>query len=248
LTVHVEEFARHLHARGLLPAASFRRPSLVMEALTHSSYAAENATRHNERLEMLGDAILGFVVADLVFDLAPDAPEGVLTRLRASVVDESSRATRARTIGLGPFLLLGHGEERSGGRDRGSLLADAFEALLAAVYLSEGLDAARLLVARLFRDEALQRLTDGVQTTDFKSALQVRAQGQWRTTPAYRIAGVEGLEHERLFRAEVLLSGRVLGSGAGRTKKEAEQRAAQEALHRLSSPNLDASVPLQGPK
>ncbi len=230
-----QRLAARLHAAGLLSRDTFADPAPFLEALTHSSFATERGTRHNERLEMLGDAVLGFLVARMLYDLLPEAAEGVLTRLRASLVEEPALAAQARKIGLGDFLLLGHGEERSGGRCRDGLLADAFEAMLAAMLHSEGLEAVRHLVERLFEAEALQRAAAGVQPTDFKSALQVRSQARWKIAPTYRVVGAEGLEHAPTFLAEVLISGESVGSGTGRTKKEAQQKAAAAALERFDA-------------
>lgn len=221
---------RILEEQGVRPGAPFASPDVIEEALTHSSFAAERATRHNERLEMLGDAVLGFVVADLLFKLFPDAPEGALTRLRASLVHEESLARRARTLDLGGCLRLGRGEAMSGGRERDSLLADAFEALVAALYLSEGLDTVRRLVGHLFREDAVSLGANGSQSDDHKTALQERCQGRWRLQPHYRIVAAEGPDHERVFVAEVLLEKHVVGRGEGRSKKAAEQRAAHSAL------------------
>lgn len=230
MTVEVARMMRLLDEQGIRPCAPFASPDLIEEALTHSSFAAERAARHNERLEMLGDAVLGFLVADLLFKLFPDAPEGALTRLRASLVHEESLASRARTLNLGDCLRLGRGEAMSGGRARDSLLADAFEALVAALYLSEGLDFVRSLVEHLFRDEAVSRGANGSQSDDYKTALQERCQGRWRRQPHYRIVAAEGPDHERVFVAEVLLETHVMGQGEGRSKKAAEQRAAHSAL------------------
>ena len=236
-----QRLAARLHAAGLFSRDTFADPAPFLEALTHSSFGTERGTKHNERLEMLGDAVLGFLVARMLFDLLPEAPEGVLTRLRASLVDESSLAAQARKIGLGEFLLLGHGEERSGGRTRNGLLADAFEAMLAALLQSEGLDAVRHLVHALFEADARERAAAGVQPTDFKSALQVRTQARWKLTPTYRVVAAEGVEHAPTFRAEVLIVGEPAGAGAGRTKKEAEQRAAESALGRFDALAADLS-------
>lgn len=243
MTAGVAALARRLELLGLRDPAPFARPELVAEALTHSSLATEKGLRHNERLEMLGDSVLGFLVAELLFDLLPQAPEGVLTRMRASLVDEPSLAGRARQLELGAVVALGRGEEMSGGRDRDSLLADAFEAVLAAVYRSEGLEAARRLVRGLFEEDARRRAAEGPQATDFKTALQVRAQAAG-LTPRYRITSAHGPDHDRQFRAEVLLGALVAGQGGGRTKKLAEQQAAKEALEAWASlaPRLGAEA------
>ncbi len=221
---------RALAERGLRDDVPFANELIIAEALTHSSYASERGGHDNERLEMLGDAVLGFLVADLLFDLLPDAPEGVLTRVRASLVDEPSLAEKSRRLGFGEALMLGRGEEQSGGRDRDSLLADAFEAVLAGIYRSEGLEAARQLVAGVFEEEVRSRLAEGLPLNDYKTTLQVKAQRELKVAPQYRILDIRGPDHERQFTAEVSVRGRVAGSGEGRTKKLAEQQAAKAAL------------------
>lgn len=225
-----EALQKRLAELGVREDVPFRLPELVVESLTHSSYATERGARDNERLEMLGDAVLGFLVAELLFDEYAEAPEGVLTRLRASLVGEQSLAAKARWLELGPLIRLGRGEEQSGGRDRPGLLADAFEALVAALYKSEGLSLADRLVRALFVEEARAHERHAPQPADFKTALQERAQGRWKIKPEYRIVSVSGPDHARTFVAEASVLGIRAGEGAGRSKKQAEQQAAQVAL------------------
>ncbi len=230
MSADLAQLQRALAQLGLRDDQPFGNPAVVGEALTHSSYASEKGVRHNERLEMLGDAVVGFLVTDLLFELLPDAPEGVLTRVRASLVDEASLARQARRLGLGLALALGHGEELTGGRERDSLLADAFEAMLAALYRSDGLEAARRLVRGLFASEVRTRAESGLPRTDYKTALQERAQAELKVVPCYRVVATTGPDHERQFMVEVELGERAAGRGEGRSKKLAEQQAAKAAL------------------
>lgn len=181
---------------------------------------------------MLGDAVLGFLIAERLFELFPAAPEGVLTRLRASLVDEEALARQARVLGLGELLSLGKGEERTGGRERPSVLADAFEAVLAALYRSEGLEFVAALVKALFESEALERGSAAPQPADYKTALQERTQASWKSQPTYTIVSATGPDHARQFVAEAHLGKTFAGRGEGRSKKVAEQNAAKSALER----------------
>ena len=201
-------------------------------ALTHRSYAFENASgEHNERLEFLGDAILGAVVTDLIYNRYPDLNEGEMARLRASVVNTNALADLSSELGLGQRILLGKGEESSGGRHKASLLANAFEAVVGAIFLDRGLEAATEALKPLFVD----RLEESIQARnryDAKTALQeisVRDSGE---LPSYRVAS-SGPDHDKRFEAHVYVRDELFGSGAGRSKKEAEQKAATEALERL---------------
>lgn len=225
-----DALALRLEELGVRPIARFSRPDLIVEALTHSSFATESGTRHYERLEMLGDAILGFAVADLLFALHPDAVEGVLTRQRAVLVRTGALAARARELGLPPIVRLGRGEDLSGGREREALLADIFEATVAALYLSEGLPLVQRLVERLFRADARRLDSTALDRGDHKTAFQERTQAFWKLQPAYRVTATHGAEHARTFIVEAILGGEVVGTGEGRTKKEAQQAAARAAL------------------
>lgn len=216
----------------------FRDRSVLERALTHRSFANEtwrSADRNYERLEFLGDALLGFLVAELLYRADPDADEGVLTRRKQVVVRSSTLATAASALGLGEALRLSRGEQETGGRSKGSLLADAFEAVLGAVYRDGGLRAARAFVRRhlggALRDAAGTFEVD----EDYKTRLQERVQGELRVTPTYRIVSKSGPDHDRRFRAEVRFGARVVGSGAGTSRKRAEQSAAAAALRRLDS-------------
>lgn len=210
----------------------FKDTGLRRMALTHRSYAFEqDSTETNERLEFLGDAVLGLVVTDLAYARFPDLPEGELAKLRAATVNMLTLADIARELGLGQEILVGKGEELSGGRDKTSIVADAMEAVLGAVYLDRGLGAARDLIERLFwpRMAAYAR---GEGDRDYKTGLQELAAQDVGTIPQYRVIE-EGPDHAKEFTATVLIGGEAYGSGEGRSKKEAEQRAAREAYDRL---------------
>lgn len=212
---------------------AFRDPRFLQLALTHKSYANEHRLlEHNERLEFLGDAVLNLVVSEHLMTTCPDSTEGDLSRLRAAVVSEPSLAAVARTIGLGDYLLLGRGEEQTGGRNKDSLLADCLEALIAAVYLDAGKDGAALLILRFFEDLIKKTCAAG-GTFDYKTGLQELCQERLKILPEYRVVSESGPDHQKQFEVELLIKGRLSGRGTGRSKKEAEQRAAKEALERL---------------
>ncbi|MCL6644588.1 MAG: ribonuclease III [Dehalococcoidia bacterium] len=220
-----------LFARLRVPSV---RPDLLNQALTHSSYLNENpgTPASNERLEFLGDAILGFVVARLLFERCPEAGEGELTRIRAEIVRGSTLAQAAARIGLGQYLILGRGEEAAGGRTRERNLAGALEALVGAVYLDRGLRAAAALIRRLLREEIDQAIREGVRP-DAKSSLQHLAQARWHEPPEYVTVEHTADAPARRFVVEVKVAGQPLGRGEGRSKREAQQRAAQAALEGL---------------
>ena len=210
----------------------FKDPRLREAALTHRSYAFErDRDETNERMEFLGDAVLGLVVTDLAYRRFPDLPEGELAKLRAATVNMITLADVARDLGLGEEILLGKGEELSGGRDKTSILADAMEAVLGAVYLDRGLEAARQLIERVFwpRMAAYAR---GEGDRDYKTGLQELAAQDLGSVPQYRVTE-EGPDHAKRFTATVFLGEQAYGAGSGRSKKEAEQRAAREAYARL---------------
>lgn len=209
----------------------FKDRSLLENALTHSSYAneAHSPMGSNERLEFLGDSILGMVTADYLFQKHPDEPEGDLTRIRASLVCEESLVEVAEVLGLGAYLKLGKGEETGGGRERPSIRADAVEAVLAAVYLDGGLDEARKIVQRFILDKE----TEKSESRDYKTALQELVQRTLGKTISYRLVEETGPDHCRSFVMEVWVDGRSQGRGQGRSKKEAEQMAAKAAIARL---------------
>ena len=197
-------------------------------ALTHRSYAYEHGgIAHNERLEFLGDSVLGIIVTDTLYRTYPDLPEGQLAKLRAAVVNARALAEVARALGLGEFLLLGRGEETTGGRDKLSILADAMEAVIGAVYLSTGQSEAAALVHRLF-DPLISASAQLGAGLDWKTSLQEASSNAGLGLPEYQVDD-SGLDHEKEFDARVLVSGEVLGSGHGRSKKVAEQEAAEQA-------------------
>lgn len=223
---------------------AFADPSLRRAALTHRSYAFERGlTVTNERLEFLGDSVLGLVVTDMAFAEYPEMPEGALAKLRAAIVNMTALADVARTLGLGDVVLLGKGEEQSGGRDKSSILADALEAVFGAVYLDRGLSVATELIERLFRPR-MQAYVRGEGDRDYKTILQELASQALRSMPEYRLEE-RGPDHAKEFTATVHLGGEPMGTGVGRSKKEAEQRAAAEAYARISerlSPDVEASM------
>jgi ribonuclease III len=201
--------------------------------VTHRSWCAEHpGAPSNERLEFLGDAVLGIVVTDQLYRDHPDLPEGQLAKTRAEVVSSAALAPMARALGLGSALRLGRGEEMSGGRDKASILADALEAVLGAVWLDGGLDAAALVVRQLVAD-ALDRAVAGPGGGDFKTRLQEEAAHRADAMPEYAITET-GPDHAKHFEATVSVAGEQWGHGAGRSKKEAEQAAAADAWERIS--------------
>jgi ribonuclease-3 len=219
---------------------SFRDASLRAAALTHRSFAFEQGLDiTNERLEFLGDSVLGLVVTDMSYRAYPDMPEGQLAKLRAAIVNMQALADVARALDVGDVVLLGKGEEQSGGRDKASILADALEAIFGAVYLDLGLDAATELIERLFRPR-MEAYVRGEGDRDFKTILQELASQAMRAIPEYRIED-RGPDHEKEFTATVFVGGEALGTGVGRSKKEAEQQAAREAFARITERTATAS-------
>ncbi len=213
----------------------FRQPQLLAEALSHSSYANEHRSEHlnsNERLEFLGDSVLGFVTAEFLFKQHPDLPEGDLTRIRAALVCEQSLYEVAQKLELGQHLKLGRGEEAGGGRTRTSILADATEAVFAAVYLDGGIQEAARLIHRVLLDAEKEEAVEE-RRRDYKTALQELVQRQADQVLLYQVVGEFGPDHNKTFEAEVLLNGSVVGKGQGHSKKEAEQAAAKAALQAL---------------
>jgi len=221
-------------ALDLALGIGFADPELRRAALTHRSYAFEQGlTLTNERLEFLGDSVLGLVVTEMSYRAFPDMPEGQLAKLRAAIVNMQALADVARSLDLGSVVLLGRGEEQSGGREKQSILADALEAVFGAVYLDRGLDAARALIERLFRPR-MDAYTRGEGDRDYKTMLQELASQEIRSMPEYRLSE-RGPDHEKEFTATVYLGGEAFGNGVGRSKKEAEQQAAREAFERMSA-------------
>jgi len=214
----------------------FDNLALLDLALVHSSYINENpgvAPASNERLEFLGDAVLGLVIAESLYQDFPGSPEGDLTRLRSALVRRETLAQIAGTIELGNYLYLGNGEEGGGGRNKSANLAGAFEALIAAIYLDRGLDAARSFITRLFGEE-MYDLAQQALTTDYKSKLQEIIQAEKQITPIYEILEAVGPDHARQFTVEVRAENQVLGRGTGKSKKAAEMEAARIALKNLT--------------
>ena len=215
----------------------FQNITLLQNALTHSSYANErwhNSLLSNERLEFLGDSILGMVVAEHLYKQFPDRPEGELTKMRADMVCETSLAAIAERIGLGQHLLLGHGEDRLGGRSRASILADAVESVIAASFLDGGMAAAEGFIRQfVLTNVPVKRM----QNTDYKTALQELVQQKKNQTLTYVLTGESGPDHDKVFSVDVLLNDQCVGSGTGSSKKRAEQAAAQSALEALYSDN-----------
>ncbi len=213
-----------------------RNNSLLYEqALTHSSYAHEKGQRrtHNERLEFLGDAVLELIVSDYLYEQYPNLPEGKLTKLRADLVCEASLARLAYRINLGKYMRLGRGETVGGGASRPSLLSDAVEALIGALYLDLGLEQCREYVLKLYQPILIE-LQEGVLRRDYKTLLQEFSQARFLKTPVYRIVNERGPDHNKTFEAEVIITNEVAGRGQGHSKKEAEQSAAKEAWGKLT--------------
>ena len=211
----------------------FKNISLLQNALTHSSYANErwhNSLLSNERLEFLGDSILGMLVAEYLFKNFPDRPEGELTRMRADMVCEKTLAAVANRIGLGQHLMLGHGEEQGGGRSRDSILADAMESVIAASFLDGGMEAALAFIQRFILTEVP---VTKLHNQDYKTKLQELVQQKKNQVLSYHLVGESGPDHDKKFDVDVFLNGKVVGSGSGRSKKRAEQDAARAAIEAL---------------
>jgi ribonuclease-3 len=214
----------------------FRDRGLLEHALTHKSRAAEDASggvADNESLEFLGDAVLGLVVAHALFEQYPDYDEGQKSKIKAQVVSTQSLARHAEQLRLGEHLILGRGEEKTGGRFKQALLADTYEALIAAIYLDGGLDAAAEFLRRELKEAMDQGAVRDFVGQDYKSALQERLQALGRPLPEYRLSGEAGPDHRKVFSVEVVVGGDVLGAATGRAKKEAEQEAARAALFKV---------------
>jgi ribonuclease-3 len=218
----------------------FQALALLEEALTHSSHVNEQKTaspQHNERLEFLGDAVLSLVMSEYLASALPQSSEGALSKLRARLVSEASLAQVARRLRLGEHLKLGRGEDRSKGREKDSLLADALEAVLAAVHLDGGFDASRMVTRHIFTEElaniAAQQEQPGAG--DYKTQFQEWCQNRYDTLPRYATVRETGPDHQKLFEVELSIQGEVVGLGSGRSKKEAEQQAAKQALQHVGT-------------
>jgi ribonuclease-3 len=225
---------------------TFRNPQLLDEALTHASYVHEVKNRQvhdNERLEFLGDAVLALLMSEYLLSVQPELSEGTLSKLRARLVSATTLACVARRLGLGRLIRVGRGEERTQGREKGSILADTLEAVLAAIYRDGGVEAARRFVLNAFAPELeeIQHQGPGVASTgDYKTSLQEWCQQRFGAVPQYVTTKESGPDHRKRFEVHVLVRGEVLGRGTGWSKKEAEQTAAQDALDRVK-PRPDES-------
>ena len=222
----VPEFEQRLGYR-------FEQPDLLRRALTHKSYsheAKDDEVRHNETFEFLGDSVLGFVVGDLLFRHFPTLDEGALSKMKAFLVSAPSLARKARELGMGDVILLGVGEEKTGGRKKDSLLANLFEAVIAAIYLDGGVTAARQLIEQAFLAEIRAIDEQDLLFHDYKTALQELAQGNGLPLPDYHVVAEVGPDHDKTFVVEVKLGGNI-ARGEGSSKKEAQQQAAKRALH-----------------
>jgi len=211
----------------------FKNIRLLKTALTHSSYANENKmkiTANNERLEFLGDTILNLIVSQYLYKKYPNYPEGELTKIRAKVVCESSLAFAAKKIDLGKYLLLGKGEDSTGGRDRESILGDASEALVGAVYIDSDFETVNKLLLQNFETDIVYAVAKGALFTDYKTELQENLQKMTRSKIEYKVIKEEGPDHNKVFHMNVVVDNKIVGKGSGRNKKEAEQMAAKEAL------------------
>jgi ribonuclease-3 len=233
----------------------FRSRDLLVQALTHSSYSNEKALEapsvltNNERLEFLGDAVLGLVVANELMARFPEASEGKLSRWRSNLVSRKTLAEIALQMGIGDYLLLGKGEKRTGGAGKGSILAASLEALVGAMYLDTGLESVNSLLVKLFQrwfDSLQQGDEDFVREMDTKTHLQERTQMLYKSIPQYRLVKSWGPEHEKQFRVEILIKGKLVASGEGKSKKEAEQHAAREALEKLGPEKSDSKADNEG--
>lgn len=216
---------------------SSRHLGLVSQSLTHSSYVVETRShaQDNERLEFLGDSVLGLVVAAHLFKTYPHLYEGDMTRLKSSVVSRRVLAKIAKEIQLGDYLLMGKGEEKDSGRSKSSLLSDSLEALFGALFICLGYEKIKTVILFLLEKEILH-LLEGGKTEDYKSELQQHFLSHYRILPLYEVVKEEGPAHRKRFFVQVKLHGKIIGEGSGHSKKEAEQTAAKEALSTLSSP------------
>lgn len=217
-------------------AYTFQDEKLLRLALTHSSYANEiqnKKTDYNERMEFLGDSVLGIVISEYVFLKHPDFKEGELTKMRSKIVCEQTLAECAREIDLGEYMLFGKGEELTGGRTRRSILADAFEALLAALYLDGGFEKVKPIIFNLMQDK-IDMAVKGLIVDDYKTHLQELIQVKKDNRIKYELVGESGPDHRKIFQTAVKLNGHIIGRGEGRSKKESEQEAAKQALRENS--------------
>lgn len=229
------ERRRKLEELQTIIGYSFRDVEILNTSLTHSSYANESKASvvSNERLEFLGDVVIDLVVSEYLYNRFTELPEGELTKRRASVVCESSLAFAARKIKLGDYLLLGKGEETTGGRNRDSILADAFEALTGAIYIDGKYESARSFLLVNFEEEVIYALSKGTLFKDYKTELQELLQKRTKSKIEYVVEKEDGPDHKKKFYMNVIVENKIIGKGMGRNKKEAEQNAAKQALMKL---------------
>lgn len=207
----------------------FKDKLLLKEALTHKSFAGEHrGIKHNERLEFLGDSILGAIVADYIYNQCPHDEEGVLSKIKANLVSRKNLYLWGKQLQLGAYIFLGHGELATGGRERDSIISNAVEAVIGAIYLDGGYTAAQSFILPWVKTQQLTQ-----DTRDYKSVLQEFLQKRGPQTPVYEIIQTVGPEHDKIFTVQVSLNGKILGTGKGHNKKQAEQAAAQNALDKL---------------
>ncbi len=228
LPIELEELERCLDYH-------FKDPALLQQAITHKSYlneARERFQKDNERFEFLGDAVLDLVISQDLLLNYPDTPEGELSKMKARIVSETALAKVARRLEIGRYLLLGRGEEITQGRTKPSLLANALEAILAAIYLDGGLDSACHVIQKIFKSE-FEELLKTEAFTDYKTELQELCQRDYEILPTYTVLTESGPDHQKTFEVQISIKGGVYGRGIGRSKKEAEQQAAREALEKL---------------
>lgn len=211
---------------------TFKNKKLIERALTHSSYANERGGKDNERLEFLGDSVLGFVTAEYLYTMLPETHEGSLTKLRASLVCEQSLFEISKKIRLSEFILLGNGEEHTGGRSRASVVSDAFEAVLAAIYLDAGMNTAKKWLLDLMQD-AFADAYSGNRNRDYKTELQEIVQSRHTGKLAYKIISESGPDHNKRFETAVLLDDKIIAKAIGKSKKESEQNAARMAVENI---------------
>ena len=240
LSDQVVQLQTHLEALEKRLSYKFRDRGLLEHALTHRSRAREDISGSvvdNESLEFLGDAVIGFVIADLLFKGFPDYDEGQKSKVKAMLVSAPSLTRLGEQLALGDHLLLGRGEEKTGGRKKPALIADTYEAIIAAIYLDGDIEAARAFIEQQFRDsiEAVRNTGLTGLSADHKSALQEWLQSHDLPLPEYRLAGALGPDHQKVFEVEVWVRGQAIAHAEGRSKKEAEQRAAQRALQQLGA-------------
>ena len=210
----------------------FKDPTLLLRCLTHVSYERKEGEAHNEVLEFLGDAVLDLAVSDLLIRRNPEKSEGVLSKTRAALVNSTVLAEKAAQLGLGPLLRIGKGEELSGGRAKSSILSGAFEAILGGIYQDGGYEAARPMVERFFGADVSGKT---LGQHDYKTRLQEISQMLFHALPTYRIVSETGPDHEKFFVTEIVVAGKVLGTGSGKSKKQSQQQAAKKALDALQS-------------